>query len=339
MALKYFDGFDYLNSANGAVLTSLGYYGNPSISVGNGRFGGNALSIGYSGYVAKTLGVNITTGFVGFALNLAYGGLATFGIGDVTNGTAPQFTVQFNTYGVIGIYDSNGILRGSSSINAWLLNTWAYIEVGFTIAGGTAGSVTVRVNGAVVVTVPGLLTQASSNGWGNTLLWTNPARSNYYVDDLYVNDNSGAAPYNSFLGNVRVQAVLPAAAGSLTQFLKSSTSLSNWQCAINQNCDDTLYVYSATVGNEDLYIVSASIGAVTIYGVQVRGCYRQDDATQRSAQTLLKSGSTFATTAVVPCNQTYAFQTDGPWIVDPNTGASWLPSAVNALQIGPKVAA
>lgn len=342
MALICFDGFDYTTNSN--FLNSLGYYdtGGAAIIAGGGRFGGNCLSIApaYPGSPTRVFAAGFAQAFVGFAVNAAVNTL-TVGFVDTNNNSNYQCYLTFNDYGQISAYNGNGTLLGSSSINAWLPGTWCYCEIKPVIAGGTSGSLQVRINGAVVLTLPNVNTQhpTSTSSTFNGIRWAAGDYANPRIDDFYMCDPTGAAPYNSYLGNVRVQAVLPAAAGSLTQFLKSSTSLANWQCAINQNVDDTLYVYSATVGNEDLYTVSASIGAVTIYGVQIRGAYRQDDATQRSAQTLLKSGSTFATTAVVPCNQAYAFQTDGPFIVDPNTGASWTPSAVNSLQIGPKVAA
>ena len=60
---------------------------------------------------------------------------------------------------------------------------------------------------------------------------------------------------------------------------------------------------------------------------------RQDDSGQRQVKSVIQSGSTQATGAVVNTNATYAGHTD-IFTTDPNTGSSWTYGAVNALQVG-----
>jgi hypothetical protein len=65
---------------------------------------------------------------------------------------------------------------------------------------------------------------------------------------------------------------------------------------------------------------------------------KKSDAGSRNAQIRMKSGATEVGGTDTAMNTVYA------WLnrvdtTDPNTGAAWTASAINALQIGPKVTA
>ena len=65
---------------------------------------------------------------------------------------------------------------------------------------------------------------------------------------------------------------------------------------------------------------------------------KKSDAGTRNAQLRVKSGATEVGGTDTAINTVYT------WLnrvdtVDPNTGAAWTASAINALQIGPKVTA
>jgi hypothetical protein len=339
--LIWFDGFDYIEAGNTntSLLETLGWWNTGDMYViSGGRFGGNCL--GRTGNpdnastVAQVLKSTYAAGYLGQAINWGIG--AQFSFFDVANAT-DQVVVSFQNYGVVQATLADGTTR-SSAPNSWVPNTWQYVEAYCSIGTGTAGALIVKVNGATVLNLPNVPTQKTAAASFGGFHWFSPGGTGQAIDDCYFCDPTGDAPYNSFLGNVRVQALLPAGAGGSTEWTPSGSD-PNWQSATNTNVDDTLYVTDGTVGQEDLYTVAASIGAVTVLGVQARGAYRQDDATQRSAQTIVMSGSSAATTTAVPCSEGYTMQTDGPWITDPATSSGWLPAAVNGLQIGPKVAA
>jgi hypothetical protein len=340
--LIWFDGFDYLNgngNASAALLDTLGWWNNSGMAPQTGgRFGGNCLGqignpVNWHG-VTQVLKASYAAGYLGQALYAGIG--AQFSFFDVA-GNNDQVVISFQNYGVVQATLGDGTTQ-SSAPNSWFPAIWQYVEAYCSVGAGTAGSLIVKINGATVLNLPAIATQKTANASFGGFRWYEPGSTTMQIDDVYFCDPTGAAPYNSFLGNVRVQALLPAGAGSSTQWTPSGSE-PNWQSATNTNVDDTLYVTDGTAGQEDLYAVAASIGAVAVLGVQARAAYRQDDATQRSAQTILMSGSSAAATTAVPCSQSYAMQTDGPWTTDPATGSGWLPAAVNAVQIGPKVAA
>jgi hypothetical protein len=100
----------------------------------------------------------------------------------------------------------------------------------------------------------------------------------------------------------------------------------------------TSYVYDSTVNDADFYNIGtiASTPASTI-AVTTRGYMQKDDAGSRTASVQIKSGSTTVaspTLTLTTSGWQWAWRMD---LVDPNTGAAWTASAVNAVNIGPKV--
>ena len=189
------------------------------------------------------------------------------------------------------------------------------------------------------LTLTSIKTQASGNAWFTTVtLGTsqNLSGTPSTFDDMYLCDNSGGAPFNSFLGDVRVQFLPPAGAGALTQFTPSNGSLANWQCAENTNVDDTLYVSSVASGNEDDYSLAPNANTSTILAVRVRTAARMDSGTQRYLTPTLTSGATKSTgTAVAMATaQIYTWQVGPNFLTNPNTGVSWTYSQVNAITVG-----
>jgi hypothetical protein len=123
----------------------------------------------------------------------------------------------------------------------------------------------------------------------------------------------------------------------------ASITLASAAQTINETTQDgdTSYVYSSTVGQEDLYsfptLASQSISPATIAGVVPFAIMKRSDSGSRTVSVRCKSGSTDAavlTDAAVPLS--YAFR--GTMVaLDPATGAAWTTSGVNAMSAGIKV--
>jgi hypothetical protein len=128
---------------------------------------------------------------------------------------------------------------------------------------------------------------------------------------------------------------VPNAAGASTDWTPFGAA-TNWEAASNADIDDTKYVYGTTPGDYDLYEVTPLINTPTVFGVQVTGYYRQDDATQRSVKNVIYSGTTLDEGIEYFTNADYAATTD-MWEEDPDTNDPWLYADVNNVQIGPKV--
>lgn len=359
MTLRVIDGFDYATTGltdtqYSTMWAAADWYfwaGSPFGTQQNiakvGRYGfGYAFcfsNIYANMSYTKPIGESVSTGYLGFGLYISTTGvnnqnfLVCFYDG-VAN--LPQFTIQFCANGVIKAYRGDtdtGTLLATTPVGQYLLDQYFQFEVGGTIS-SSAGYIEVRINTKTVITLNSINTQNTTistfdsiqlrmeGGYG--------ASADVRVDDLYFCDSAGSIN-NNFLGTVRVFTQLTAGAGSTTDFSKYGSQPTNWQTVQNKLLDDSQYVYDATNGQYDLYDMQAVVTGPTVHGVQIRGAYRQDDATQVNAHNVLKSGSTQVEGADHLINQTYTYYTD-IWELDPNTGVGWLGTNVNLIQAGPK---
>ncbi len=97
-------------------------------------------------------------------------------------------------------------------------------------------------------------------------------------------------------------------------------------------------VQDGTVGDYDLYgISSLPTTATSILGVTFVAMIQKSDAGGRGYATTLKSGSTNYDLPTHTPNTTWNYVLDYQ-DTDPNTLAAWLPSAIAALEMGPKTA-
>jgi hypothetical protein len=122
--------------------------------------------------------------------------------------------------------------------------------------------------------------------------------------------------------------------------LSGAVTVTNAGC-VNEPTENgaTSYVADSTVGDYDLYDVDDLVTIPsTILGVSLRAFLSKSDAGARSGKLTMKSGSTSHDTSAQVLSTT--FQNLVEYIdVDPDTGSAWTAIALNAVQIGPKVAA
>ncbi len=158
-----------------------------------------------------------------------------------------------------------------------------------------------------------------------------------YLDDLAYNDTSGGND-NSWCGDGRVVALIPSAAGDVTQLTPLSGS--NWD-NVNELPDDqdTTYNYDAGGGEYDLYnCADSSLPAgATILRVQVCAVAREDAAAGDSIQIGLKTNSNEYWSSNIPVITTYDMYVGTDHRVNPQTTAAWTTGQLDSLQIGVKV--
>lgn len=235
----------------------------------------------------------------------------------------------------------DGTVLATEATPSMVLNAWQnYYEISATIAdaGGTA---TVRVNGVPVITYTG---DTKNGGTATTIdrltfvTMTNGGTdaSVFLMDDFYICDGTGSAPYNDLLGDVRVHTMVPNGAGTSTQFAPSSGA--NYTTVDELPFSAADYVRSATPGNRDTYAMSdLPAGVTTIYGVQNNIITKKTDAGTIGIKPVLRSGGTnyYGTTtnlgtADILIRDLRQF--------DPATSAAWTSAAVNNMESGAEVA-
>lgn len=232
----------------------------------------------------------------------------------------------------------SGTQIATSAVGA-LDGNWHYIEV-YAVIHDSTGRLTVKVDGVTVIDFTG----DTRNGGTSTNIDAVRFRSGRYVstacviniDDLYVCDATGATN-NTFLGDVRVQTMLPNAAGSSTQ-LTPTGSANNWANVSEVPFNNATYNASSTVGHLDLYgLPDLVAGTTSVMGVQTVAHMQKSDAGTANAKVALKSGGTVyydATRSLGSSATSYTQVRE----TDPATSAAWTVGNVNSLEAGVEVA-
>ena len=276
MALLLTEGFGFSTNASdyftyGLVAGIAGGLTIPSIVVGGAPYGDNCMLCG-NGYGAIGPAFNFSTPastfFAGFRFNFM-GKLDTLVTFRDPFGNA-QCSIVLFTSGVITAYTgSQGAVLGTSVSTTLLPSVWQFIEVGVVV--GASGSMTVKVDGRVVLTLTSVNTKAS-NAAGTVQAFTVCQTSNGpsgAVAHVYANDNTGPSPWNTFLGDVRVQSrpVISADAVAFTPpSLVANTTGSASASANNSASANTLYLQKVTAGTGGTLTSVGMVLAVSFTG-------------------------------------------------------------------------
>lgn len=214
-----------------------------------------------------------------------------------------------------------------------LNNIWYYIETKVFI-NTTTGSVEVRINSVTDINLTNINTQVTANNTVNTFRWQIYSQAGYF-DDIYICDTTGSIN-NNFLGDNRVEAIMPTGAGANTDWTPLSPPNFSEVNEIPPD-GDTSYVSSSTPGDVDTYAFG-NLTAITtgVKGVQVNILNRKDDAGTREIAPVVRSGGTDYTgnTFSVLDNYSTAVQV---YEEDPDTSAAWSVAGVNAAEFGQEV--
>lgn len=358
MALLYMDGFDVQDASlrwaqtgvasdyTYAVATRLGSgkavtINTTSTNTSSSMIKGFPASASVYVGAAIQVGLEVDTGTNNPTANL-------FGIYTDSGATGHVYIRRLNT-NTIAVYrgdpaagslgSPSGTLIASSPAST-LDGNWHYIELYVTIH-DTTGRVTVKVDGTTVIDFTG----DTRNGGTSTNIDAVRFRTGKYlsnnnsvitIDDLYVCDITGTIN-NTFLGDVRVQTLLPNAAGSSTQ-LAPTGSANNWANVNEVPFNNATYNASGTVGQLDLYGLSdLTAGTNSIMGVQTVAHMQKSDAGTANAKVAVKSGGTvyYDTTRSLGTSATGYTQVRE---TDPATSVAWTVSAANSLEAGMEVA-
>lgn len=354
MALLFMDSFDaYATADLTEKWTASGAVGaTVTIGSGNGRHGSHGLRFATGGaanetfYVQKTLAAGDATFCLGFSVVVPAGTMGVSGIAlaSIRDGSSAQLTLVLNADYTLVVLRGNhgGTVLGTSSSAPLTGGVVAHVEWKGLIH-PSAGTVAVRVNGALVagLTLTSQNTRATATaqwtgvglGQVDAILSNIISVANIDYDDCYVLDGTGAAPLNDFLGDCRVDALLPTGAGATTGWTPSAGA--NWQCVDDAAPnDDTDYTSAATTGLTDTFVFpDAPVAGATIYGIQHNLSSKKTDAgTASLAPVIRHSGVDYPGTAIFPgLAYTYALQIAA---TNPGTGVAWTEAGLNACDFG-----
>jgi len=240
--------------------------------------------------------------------------------------------LRVDVAGSLSLRLGNGTLLGTAAIPS---TGWAYIEISATI-NSTTGRVIVRVNGVVAIDYTG---NTKSGGTNTTLdmIGFSGGYSGHGLDDLYVCDTTGTTN-NAFLGDVRVQMLLPTGAGSSTQ-LTPTGSVNNYANVSEVPDNTATYNSGSTVGNRDTYVMT-DLSAATgpIYGMQNSIVAWKTDAGIGAMKTAMKVGAGVYYDTTISLGTSASAYLSPIRETNPATSAAWTLADINSAELGAEVA-
>lgn len=216
------------------------------------------------------------------------------------------------------------------------------IELEVVFGTGTSGSFKLRVADVELLNVTGVNTAPSGSAQATRFAIRLCASGSMTerLDDLYINDNSGSAPENTFFGEAFVvEGVQPNGNGNSSQWVGSDgNSTDNYLLVDDTGNDDTDYVKSGTLNDLDTYAMENLSNATgTVIGASHYFIARKDDVATRTLASAIRTNSIdYVSATNKTMTGTYATFVDNR-LVNPDTTLRFTISEINALEVGQKV--
>ena len=314
MTLIFMEGFD-------DGLTTAKGWNNFGGGLITGRFGGKA-ALNQWGTLTRPYPTALTgTIIIGVAIMSSQ---TTTTVPLMTNGMA---RVSLVAGGYVGLYRSdNNTQIAVSTGPAWsAANVWRYVELKHTPSTGVCE---IRVDG--VVRVSGTVPTATS---ATSLAFEYPTGNQYWIDDLYVLDTTGTTN-NNYLGDVRVQTIMPSADGANTAMTPDSGT-AHYSRVNEATPDTTSYVASTSAGVKDSYkYQQLAANTSSVYGVAITSYTSKDAPVTAGLATLVRLGSTdYINAQPQALSASWVAGTD-LYQTRPSDSAPWTPTDINTAEFG-----
>lgn len=327
MALLFIDGFDHYD---------------PQATRINGRRPSSyalRLPEGSGGGYVKNLDATNTSLIVGAAIRVVpyqntYTEPLLLGVRDANAQIA--HLVRIGADGRLKLYrqDSGFDQLLATSVASAPARGWHYIELQVT-QGTSNGVLSVRINGILAIQMTAQNTLQGGGPLLTAFVGAVPGQAcplTLDVDDFYIADTTGTIN-NTFLGDVRVDALQAQADGSLNQWTVDPSSMNAWAAVSDQ--DESTAIRAASLGLRQSFDVEALpvMASPAIHGVQLTMLARKTDAGLGKVKGLVVSGAQTATSADVILQEQLAWQST-LFERNPNGNVPWTEAAFNAAEFG-----
>ena len=341
MSLLYFEGFDahgmitdmvdsHQNWTDG-TLFQLGVIGIGRRSTRGGQVPGGTITTYWGKYELDTEQTDL---IIGFAVKPTAGTANSCFLTLMNAAGTTQFVLDCTEAGRVRVKTSpTGSVLAESADGAITFAIYQYFEIKFTCDG--SDTVQVRVNGADVITsTSGLNLRQAGSGGVKFIRWngfTTSSSQDAYIDDLYIENQSGAK-YKDFLGDVKADAFWPTADATYQQFTSNRPTHYD---AINDVGDAavTYYIEEDTVGQKDSFTLTPTGDLPTIHAIMIRSIARNSD-------TGIAEGTPFVRYGGVDYDQT-PFERGDTYLYDdtiltarPDTGGVLTKAFLEAMEFG-----
>ena len=311
---------------------------NITVSTTNGRLGGlGAMTIATSILLMHAPLSEIIIGCAVNIPNIALSGTDYYIFYLVGDGVSTgHLTLTVSASGALQVRRGSGgtgTIISSSASNIVANGAWGYVELRATIA-DSGGKAIVRWNGVELINFTG---DTKNGGTGTTIDSTYiRGGDTYKYDDIYVIDpTTGSAPYNDFLGDVKVQSIFPNGNGTFSQGTGSDAdSVDNYALLDEARAASTTDYVDLSTGEKDTYTYQdVTLPATsTIYAVQtVTHVQKTDTGSITTADVARLGANESVGAASVPGTSAEIKRT--VWTAKPGGGA-WSVADVNNTEFG-----
>lgn len=339
MTMLFIDGFDHYATSGLAEKYDSVLTGTLELEIDGdfGRFVNGSIQMqdNNTGFISTILKQTSNEIIVGYAFFFTGVNLLMVRFKDNV-GTVIASHANSGTGGAVFRGTQNGTELGNYS-GAWTTSTWQFAEIRCK-RDAVNGEFEVRANGVIVFSATGLNTGAVDfdqidfrpSGQNANNLW---------MDDMYILNTQGAAPQNTFLGDVRVTALHAKANGNTNNFTPTG-AINNFSAVADPIADkDLTFVEAGQLGAKEDYdnfdFADLGLSPGTIFGVQVVNSAKKTDAGKLDYKDqMIIAGSTFdqgldvVATAVEYKMTTFIRDTD------PSDDAAWTEAKVAAVGSG-----
>lgn len=344
MTLRYVDGF---STYNNSFVTSGRWSGRTNTSEVKkveslGRFGSDCLEISntWNRNLYKIFDSYETTWTVGYAFQVNH---------DIDWPSNPYFCswwqggtmamcLVLSSSGYLNLYRNNQAVLLASGTIQLQLKTWYYLEWKTTFSTGS-GTSEVRINEAVNCSYSGGSTGATSANTfyvqGNTTGGQTGIYNRY--TDFYFTDGNGSAPYNGYLGDIRILPAFPNGSGNYSDWTRSGGT-ANYEMVDEESGTypdgDTTYNQTLTTNAKDTFAYQDIGGTGQILGVQHNLYARKTDAGTRFIAPMSRQSSTdYVSATTHSLADSYLYYTQCQQ-VNPADSADWEVSDINNAEFG-----
>lgn len=344
--LRFCDSFDHYQTSDISRKWSSTDGVSPTIGA-FGRNGTNGMRFANlrGSQVSKTLD-NQQTWIIGFGIKPAAFPAADAPIVQIVDSGTTQVTFSLASDGKIKAYlgegwsgGANSSLLGTSS-SGISAGSYSYVEVKAIIS-DTVGEMSVRINGSSVLSLTGIDTKVTANAFASTIILGEDGGSvvlQVDFDDLVILDGTGALN-SSFLGDVRVEALLPNGAGNYSQWTPQGSATNYQNADETPGDDDTTYNGEGTATEKDSYAFqNVVVTTGTVKGLMTHMLARKDDAGSRQIRRIARVSGTDYAGSTVNTTTSYVYYSE-VLETNPNSSAPWTISEVNAIEAGVEVVA
>lgn len=254
---------------------------------------------------------------------------------------SPHVNIRAQTDGRISVHN-NTTQRGITTDPVLLFDEYNFVEARAFIS-DSVGAVEVRVNNGTVLNLTGI----DTNWFGLELIDEvgfsgHPGGGGARLDAIYILNEDGAGPLNTFLGNVQVDTLLPNANGDLTGiptlFPAGGSAYEKVDDALADG--ETSYLESTAVNQISTFTfpsLPVIPGGALIHGVQFGTRVRKTTSGSRNVRVLQRVAAVNSTISQhsVPV-ENYITHLD-LLVTNPVTGFAFSDADINALQLGLEV--